>query len=102
MTPLLSPPLPSPGVPGEGVKASHHDRGAYNGGMSDLFSSLTIREVTLRNRVGVSPMCQYSCEGMDLQRIGIWCIWDREQWEWAGLVIAEATAVECYGRIFAE
>jgi 2,4-dienoyl-CoA reductase-like NADH-dependent reductase (Old Yellow Enzyme family) len=24
---------------------------------------LTLRSVTLRNRIGVSPMCQYSCEG---------------------------------------
>ena len=27
-----------------------------------LFSPLTIKSVTLRNRIGVSPMCQYSCE----------------------------------------
>lgn len=27
-----------------------------------LFSPLTIREVTLRNRIGVSPMCEYSSE----------------------------------------
>ena len=28
--------------------------------MSQLFQSFTVRGVTLRNRVGVSPMCQYS------------------------------------------
>ena len=28
-----------------------------------LFEPFTLRSVTLRNRVGVSPMCQYSCEG---------------------------------------
>lgn len=28
--------------------------------MSALFSPLTLRDVTLRNRIGVSPMCQYS------------------------------------------
>ena len=27
-----------------------------------LFSPLTIRDVTFRNRIAVSPMCQYSCE----------------------------------------
>ena len=27
-----------------------------------LFSPLKIREVTLRNRIAVSPMCQYSSE----------------------------------------
>jgi 2,4-dienoyl-CoA reductase-like NADH-dependent reductase (Old Yellow Enzyme family) len=30
--------------------------------MSHLFEPLTIRAVTLRNRIAVSPMCQYSCE----------------------------------------
>lgn len=31
--------------------------------MSHLFAPLTLRAVTLRNRIAVSPMCQYSCEG---------------------------------------
>ncbi|HEV2287649.1 MAG TPA: NADH:flavin oxidoreductase/NADH oxidase [Candidatus Acidoferrales bacterium] len=30
--------------------------------MPHLFEPLTIRGVTLRNRIAVSPMCQYSCE----------------------------------------
>lgn len=30
--------------------------------MAQLFEPLTIRAVTLRNRIAVSPMCQYSCE----------------------------------------
>ena len=30
--------------------------------MPHLFKPLTIRAVTLRNRIAVSPMCQYSCE----------------------------------------
>jgi 2,4-dienoyl-CoA reductase-like NADH-dependent reductase (Old Yellow Enzyme family) len=29
--------------------------------MSHLFSPLRLRDVTLANRIGVSPMCQYSC-----------------------------------------
>ena len=29
--------------------------------MNELFAPLTIRSITLRNRIGVSPMCQYSC-----------------------------------------
>jgi 2,4-dienoyl-CoA reductase-like NADH-dependent reductase (Old Yellow Enzyme family) len=57
--------------------------------------------VTLRNRIGVSPMCQYSAE-------------DGRPTDWhfvhlgsravggAGLVIAEATAVEARGRISAQ
>lgn len=30
--------------------------------MSHLFEPLAIRSVTLRNRIAVSPMCQYSCQ----------------------------------------
>ena len=30
--------------------------------MPHLFDPLTLRGVTIRNRVGVSPMCQYSSE----------------------------------------
>ena len=63
-----------------------------------LFSPLTLREVTLRNRIAVSPMCQYSSP-------------DGRATDWhtvhlgsravggAGLVIFEATAVEARGRI---
>ena len=32
---------------------------------SALFSPLTFRSITTRNRVWVSPMCQYSCENHD-------------------------------------
>ncbi|MEM8675661.1 MAG: hypothetical protein AAGF83_17575 [Cyanobacteria bacterium P01_G01_bin.67] len=30
--------------------------------MTHLFEPLQIRDVTLRNRIGVSPMCQYCAE----------------------------------------
>lgn len=30
--------------------------------MPDLFDPLTLRGVTFPNRIGASPMCQYSCE----------------------------------------
>ena len=63
-----------------------------------LFSPLTIRSVTLRNRIGVSPMCQYSATD------GV-----ANEWHYvhlgsravggAGLVIVEATAVAPEGRI---
>ena len=29
---------------------------------SNLFSPLTLRDITLKNRIVVSPMCQYSAE----------------------------------------
>lgn len=66
--------------------------------MYNLFSPLTIRGVSLPNRIAVSPMCQYSSE-------------DGKATDWhfvhlgsravggAGLVMVEATAVEARGRI---
>ena len=66
--------------------------------MPHLFDSLTLRGVTLRNRIGVSPMCQYSAEDgiandWHLVHLGARAAGG------AGLVIAEATAVEARGRI---
>ena len=64
----------------------------------DLFSPFQIRGVTLRNRIAVSPMCQYSCvDGVatdwHLVHLGSRAVGG------AGLVIAEATAVSPEGRI---
>ena len=68
--------------------------------MSLLFSPLTLRSVTLRNRIAVSPMCQYSVTARDgrptdwhLVHLGSRAVGG------AGLVFAEATAVEARGRI---
>ena len=66
--------------------------------MSDLYSPFTIRDVTLRNRIGVSPMCQYSSEDgfasdWHLVHLGSRAVGG------AGLVITEAAAVEARGRI---
>jgi 2,4-dienoyl-CoA reductase-like NADH-dependent reductase (Old Yellow Enzyme family) len=66
--------------------------------MSKLFTSLKFRDVELRNRIVVSPMCQYSCkDGMPtdwhLVHLGSRAVGG------AGLVIAEATAVSPEGRI---
>jgi 2,4-dienoyl-CoA reductase-like NADH-dependent reductase (Old Yellow Enzyme family) len=66
--------------------------------MPHLFEPFTLRGVTLRNRIGVSPMCQYSCrDGMltdwHLVHLGSRAIGG------AGLVMVEATAVEAIGRI---
>jgi 2,4-dienoyl-CoA reductase-like NADH-dependent reductase (Old Yellow Enzyme family) len=65
-----------------------------------LFSPLTIRNVTFRNRIGVSPMCQYSCtDGVatnwHLVHLGSRAVGG------AGLVMTEATAVDARGRISA-
>lgn len=63
-----------------------------------LFDPLTLRGVTLRNRLGTAPMCQYSAvDG----RAGDWHLvhYGGLAQGGAGLVIVEATAVEARGRI---
>lgn len=66
--------------------------------MPGLFDSLTVKTVTLRNRIGVSPMCMYSAADGD---IGDWHLvhLGARAAGGAGLVIAEATAVAPEGRI---
>jgi 2,4-dienoyl-CoA reductase-like NADH-dependent reductase (Old Yellow Enzyme family) len=66
--------------------------------MSALFSSLALRRLTLRNRIAVSPMCQYSSrDGVpnewQLVHLGSRAVGG------AGLVLTEATAVSAEGRI---
>src|SRR5690349_18233200 len=66
--------------------------------MSKLFESINIRQVTLRNRIVCSPMCQYSSEDgfandWHLVHLGSRAIGG------AALIIAEATAVSPEGRI---
>src|SRR5258708_28170759 len=63
-----------------------------------LFPGLTIRDVPLRNRIAVSPMCEYSsCDGFSndwhLVHLGSRAVGG------FGLVMVEATAVEARGRI---
>jgi 2,4-dienoyl-CoA reductase-like NADH-dependent reductase (Old Yellow Enzyme family) len=63
-----------------------------------LFQPLKIKSITLRNRIGVSPMCQYSSENgratdWHLVHLGARAVGG------AGLVMAEATAVSPEGRI---
>ena len=66
--------------------------------MAHLFTPLTIKSITLRNRIGVSPMCMYSSDDgvandWHLAHLGARAAGG------AGLVIAEATAVAPEGRI---
>lgn len=63
-----------------------------------LFSPLSLRGVTLGNRVAISPMCQYSArDGM----AGDWHFAHLARFALggAGVVFVEATAVEARGRI---
>jgi len=77
------------------VADAEHDRDVPE---IDLLSPLTIRGVTLRNRIVMSPMCQYSAEeGMaddwHLVHLGSRAVGG------AALIVVEATAVTRDGRI---
>lgn len=66
--------------------------------MTALFQPFTLKSVTLRNRIAVSPMCQYSAED------GIANDWHRSHLAslargGSGLVVVEATGVSPEGRI---
>ena len=68
---------------------------------SKLFSPLKLRELTLPNRIAVSPMCQYSAQDgfvndWHLVHLGTRAVGG------AGLVIAEAAAIVPEGRITPE
>lgn len=74
------------------------ERHCDTGEMSALFTPLTIREVTFRNRIGVSPMCQYSSDDGFANDWHLVHLGSRAAGG-AGLVIMEASAVEARGRI---
>ena len=65
--------------------------------MSTLFESVAFRDVTLRNRIVVSPMCEYSSiDGLasdwHLVHLGSRAVGG------AGLILTEANAVTADGR----
>ena len=65
---------------------------------ASLYEPLTLRSVTMRNRIGVSPMCEYSsrdgfANDWHLVHLGARAVGG------AGLVLTEATAVVADGRI---
>jgi 2,4-dienoyl-CoA reductase-like NADH-dependent reductase (Old Yellow Enzyme family) len=64
----------------------------------DLLSPLTIRSVTLRNRIVVSPMCQYSSDDGLANDWHLVHLGSRASGG-VGLVVVEATAVTPEGRI---
>ena len=68
--------------------------------MTLLFSPIKLRDLEVKNRLWVAPMCMYSCENKDgmpndwhLVHLGARAVGG------AGLVMAEATAVTPQGRI---
>jgi 2,4-dienoyl-CoA reductase-like NADH-dependent reductase (Old Yellow Enzyme family) len=66
--------------------------------MQELFDPLTLRGVTLRNRIGMSPMCQYSATAGQANNWHLMHYGSRAVGG-VGLVIVEATAVTPQGRI---
>lgn len=69
--------------------------------LMSLFEKLDLDGVSLKNRIAVSPMCQYSCENghpntWHLVHLGARAVGG------AALVFTEATAVEARGRISPE
>ncbi|WP_028708070.1 NADH:flavin oxidoreductase/NADH oxidase [Propionicicella superfundia] len=71
--------------------------------MSSLFDPITVRGLTIPNRIFLSPMCQYMCERRD----GVPTDWHLVHYGARaaggfGLVVAEATAVLPEGRISPE
>ena len=63
-----------------------------------LFTPLVLRGVTLPNRIGVSPMCQYSCQDGEITSWHLVHLGSRAVGG-AGLIIVEASAVSPEGRI---
>ena len=92
---MSQPPTDSLGAAGGCRAAADHDRELPD---VDLLSPLTMRDVTLRNRIAMSPMCQYvAVDGLasdwHLVHLGSRAVGG------AGLVMVEATAVTAQGRI---
>jgi 2,4-dienoyl-CoA reductase-like NADH-dependent reductase (Old Yellow Enzyme family) len=63
-----------------------------------LFSPFTLRELTFRNRIAVSPMCQYSSEDGFANDWHLVHLGSRAAGG-AGVVVMEASAVQARGRI---
>lgn len=84
----------SPGTPAEGIDAK---------AVPTLFRPLTIRGTTLRNRIVVAPMCQYSTasHGPATGALTDWHIANLGHYaiKGAALVMVEATGVQANGRI---
>jgi len=71
--------------------------------MTSLFTPLVLRDLTIANRIFLSPMCQYMCEARD----GVPTDWHlvhlgARATGGFGLIVAEATAVVPEGRISPE
>ncbi|WP_281884712.1 NADPH dehydrogenase NamA [Paenibacillus sp. YYML68] len=68
-----------------------------------LFTSYTMKELTLKNRIVMSPMCMYACDD-ESGRVNNWhkVHYPSRAVGQVGLIIVEATAVTPQGRISAQ
>ncbi|MGZ9585546.1 NADPH dehydrogenase NamA [Paenibacillus marinisediminis] len=71
--------------------------------MPSLFDSITIRDVTIPNRIVMSPMCMYACSQED-GMVNDWHLvhYTSRAVGQVGLIMLEATAVQPHGRISAQ
>jgi len=67
--------------------------------MSKLFSPITIKDLTLKNRFVMAPMCMYSTKGDGHLTPFHFLHYNTRAIGGVGLIIVEATAVESRGRI---
>lgn len=67
--------------------------------MPHLFEPLTLRGLTLKNRVMMSPMCQYSAGAEGMPNDWHYVHYTTRAVGGVGLIMTEATAVESRGRI---
>lgn len=70
---------------------------------TSLFDPIVLRDLTVRNRAWVSPMCMYACED-EPGVVGDWHVAHYGQFALggAGLIVTEATAVVAEGRVTPE
>jgi len=68
-------------------------------GQAQLFSSFKLRDITFRNRIALSPMCQYSAQGDGLATDWHLVHYGARATGGAGLIVLEAAAVLANGRI---
>src|SRR5205823_8683840 len=81
-----------------GSRSGCRDVGQEEAKMASLFQEFRLKDVVLRNRIAVSPMCQYSSDNgfpndWHVVHLGSRAVGG------AGLVMVEATAVTPEGRI---
>ncbi|MCM0649682.1 NADPH dehydrogenase NamA [Clostridium swellfunianum] len=67
--------------------------------MSKLFSSFNIKNIELKNRIVMAPMCMYSADNDGKAKEWHYMHYASRAVGGAGLIIQEATAVESRGRI---